>query len=153
MKKGEIEALVTEISEEIAEDMGFELVDVEYVKEGTSMFLRVYLDKEGGIGIDDCQAFSKRLNPILDEKDPISENYFLEVSSPGLDRPLKKEKDFIRSIGKDVEIGTYAPVDGRKNFVGELKAFDDESVTIIEEEKEIKLLRKDISKINLAIVF
>lgn len=153
MKKGELEAFVTDVSEEIAEDMGFELVDVEYVKEGTSMFLRVYLDKEGGIGIDDCQAFSRRLSPILDEKDPVDENYFLEVSSPGLDRPLKKEKDFMRSIGKDVEIGTYAPVDGRKSFTGELIAFDDESVTIKEEDKEIKLLRKDISKINLAIVF
>lgn len=153
MRKDQIEKLVTEISEELVEDMGLELVDVEYVKEGTSMFLRVYLDKEGGIGIDDCQEFSKKLNPILDEKDPVSSNYFLEVSSPGLDRPLKKDKDFKRSLGKDVEIGTYAPIDGRKSFIGELISYDDDLVTIMEEGKEITINKKDISKINLAIVF
>lgn len=153
MHRTEIEKLVTEISEVIAAEMNLELVDVEYVKEGADMFLRVYLDKEGGIGIDDCQEFSKKLNPILDEKDPIKDNYYLEVSSPGLDRPLKKDKDLERSIGKEVEIGTYAPVDGKKSFVGELLAFDKDTITIDENGKEIKLERKAISKVNLAISF
>ncbi|MDO5708041.1 MAG: ribosome maturation factor RimP [Andreesenia angusta] len=148
-----IESIVTDISKPLAEEMGLELVDVEYLKEGDSSYLRIYLYKEEGLSLDDCQDFTKAINPILDEKDPIPENYFLEVSSPGLDRPLKSNRDLERNIGKDVEIGTYAPVDGRKNFVGELISFDDEEIIIKESEELIKLKRKDISKINLAIIF
>ena len=148
-----IESIVTDISKPLAEEMGLELVDVEYLKEGDSSYLRIYLYKEEGLSLDDCQDFTKAINPILDEKDPIPENYFLEVSSPGLDRPLKNNRDLERNIGKDVEIGTYAPVDGRKNFVGELISFDDEEIIIKESEELIKLKRKDISKINLAIIF
>lgn len=153
MKKGQIVSEVEKISEKLAEEMDLELVDVEYVKERDSYFLRIYLAKEGGIGIDDCQEFTREINPILDEKDLIPGNYYLEVSSPGLDRPFKKDRDFERNIGQAVEVGTYAPIDGKKNFVGELVAFDDDTVTIKEVDEEIILKRKDISKINLAVIF
>ena len=112
------------------EELGFELVDVEYVKEGSTWYLRAYIDKPGGINIDDCETVSRRLSDILDEKDYIDEAYILEVSSPGLGRPLKKEKDYKRSLGEEVEIRTYRMIDRQKEFTGILKEYDEKTVTI-----------------------
>ena len=111
----------------IVEEYGFELVDVEYVKEGSTWYLRAYIDKPGGISIDDCEAVSRRLSDILDEKDYIDEAYILEVSSPGLGRPLKKEKDFKRSLGEEVEIRTYRMIEKQKEFTGILKEYDEKT--------------------------
>ncbi|KNF08858.1 ribosome maturation factor RimP [Gottschalkia purinilytica] len=154
MKRSDIENMVTEMLDPILEELNFELVDVEYIKEGPNMYLRIYIDKPGGINIDDCQKVSEQVSELLDEKDPIEENYFLEVSSPGLDRPLKKEKDFQSSIGKDVEISLYKPLNGKKKFAGKLLKFDNEKVYIEDDTiGEIAIERESISKINLAIIF
>ena len=131
MSKREIyEQKTEEILQPLMEEHGFELVDVEYVKEGGTWYLRSYIDKPGGITIDDCETVSRRLSDILDEKDFIEDSYIMEVSSPGLGRPLKKEKDFKRSLGKEVEIRTYRMIDKSKEFTGILKEYDSGTVTI-----------------------
>ena len=139
------EALVSPI----VEKYGFELVDVEYVKEGGSFYLRAYIDKPGGITVDDCETVSREFSDKLDEADFIEEAYIMEVSSPGLGRPLKKEKDFKRSIGKEVEIRTYRPIDREKEFYGVLKAYDENSVTIDCEEEERTFQKAEIALIRL----
>ena len=143
------EALVSPI----VEKYGFELVDVEYVKEGSSFYLRAYIDKPGGITVDDCETVSREFSDKLDEADFIEEAYIMEVSSPGLGRPLKKEKDFKRSIGKEVEIRTYRPIDREKEFYGVLKAYDENSVTIDCEEEERTFQKAEIALIRLAFDF
>ena len=143
-----------ELLNPIMERNGFELVDVEYVKEGGNWYLRAYIDKPGGINVDDCEKVSRELSDLLDEKDFIEESYILEVSSPGLGRPLKKEKDFKRSIGKEVEIRTYRMVDKKKEFIGILTAYDKDTVTIEVENSEQKTFDKgDIALIRLAFDF
>lgn len=137
----------------IMEENNFELVDVEYVKEAGNWYLRAYIDKEGGINIDDCELVSRALSEKLDEVDFIEEAYILEVSSPGLGRPLKKDKDLKRSIGEEVEIRTYRAIDRQKEFTGVLKSFDEENITIDMEEKEVSFARKDIALIRLAFDF
>lgn len=138
----------------LMEEFGFELVDVEYVKEGGSWYLRAYIDKEGGITVNDCEAVARRMNDLLDEEDFVEESYIFEVSSPGLGRPLKKDKDFQRSLGEEVEIRTYRPIDRQKEFVGELKAYDKESVTIVyEDDTEQTFQRQEIALIRLALDF
>jgi len=132
----------------IVEKNNFELVDVEFVKEGADWYLRAYIDKEGGINIDDCELVSRALEAELDKEDFIEEGYILEVSSPGLTRPLKKEKDYKRNLGKLVEIHTFKPIEKRKEFVGTLQSYDDEKVVITEDEKEIAFSKKDISLIR-----
>ncbi len=142
-----------ELIEPLLAERGFELVDVEYVKEGSEYYLRVYMDKEGGITIDDCVEVSRAFNEILDREDYISDAYIFEVSSPGLDRPLKKEKDFARSIGKRVLVKTYQKIDKTKEFYGILKAYDDSTVTIDGEKGDMVIERKNISIIRLAYEF
>ena len=138
----------------IMEKYGFELWDVEYVKEGGSWYLRAYIDKEGGIMIDDCALVSRELSDILDEQDFIDDAYVLEVSSPGLGRPLKKEKDFARSIGEEVEIRTYRMIDKQKEFIGILKDYDKDTVTIEFDDEESKTFdRANIALIRLAFDF
>lgn len=137
----------------IVENLGFELVDVEYVKEGGTWYLRAYVDKEGGITINDCETVSRAFSEKLDEKDFIEEAYIMEVSSPGLGRPLKKEKDFARSLGKEVEIRTFRPIHHEKEFYGVLNAYDADSVTITAEEGNQTFERKDIALIRLAFDF
>ena len=138
----------------ILDSMGFELVDVEYVKEGGEWYLRTYIDKEGGITINDCEAVSRLFSEKLDEEDFIEESYIMEVSSPGLGRPLKKEKDYKRSMGKELEIRTYKAIDREKEFYGILQAYDDSSVTIETEEGTTRTFdKKDIALIRLAIHF
>ncbi len=138
----------------IIEKNNLELVDVEYVKEGSDYYLRVYADKEGGITIGDCEVVNRALSDLLDAEDYIDDAYILEVSSPGLTRPLKKENDFKRSIGKIVEIKTYTKINGVKEFEGELTAYNEETVTILlEDGQELKISRKEISMIRLAFIF
>jgi ribosome maturation factor RimP len=136
---------VTEVVEDlltpILSNLDLELVDIEYVKEGKNWFLRIYIDKDSGVDIEECGLVSERLSEKLDELDPIPHNYFLEVSSPGAERPLKKEKDYQKAIGKNVFIKTYEPIDDEKTFEGILKAFDGETVTI---EVKIKTRKKEV---------
>lgn len=155
MSKREIyEQKTEEILLPIVEEYGFELVDVEYVKEGSTWYLRAYIDKPGGINIDDCEKVSRRLSDILDEKDCMDDAYIMEVSSPGLGRPLKKEKDFKRSLGEEVEIRTYRMMDKQKEFFGILKDYDDSTVTILQEDETLKTFAKsDIALIRLAFDF
>ena len=153
-KRETYEQKTEEILLPIVEKNGFELVDVEYVKEGGSWYLRAYIDKPGGINVDDCETVSRELSDILDEKDFIDEAYILEVSSPGLGRPLKKEKDFKRSLGEEVEIRTYRMVDKKKEFTGILKAYDKDTVTIgMEDGREMIFDKGDIALIRLAFDF
>lgn len=129
-KRESYEQKTEEILFPITEEYGYELLDVEYVKEGGTWYLRAYIDKPGGISIDDCEKVSRKLSDILDEKDYIDDSYIMEVSSPGLGRPLKKDKDFRRSLGKEVEIRTYRMIDKQKEFTGTLKGYDKDSVTV-----------------------
>ena len=138
----------------IMEEYNFELVDVEYVKEAGNWYLRAYIDKEGGIAVDDCELVSRRMSDLLDQYDFIDESYIFEVSSPGLGRPLKKEKDYVRSMGKELEIRTYRPINREKEFYGILTAFDEETVTIeMEDETEMTFAKADIALIRLAFDF
>lgn len=151
-----------EVYEQRAEEMllplleaqRFELVDVEYVKEAGNWYLRAYIDKEGGITVDDCEVISRAFSDLLDKEDFIEDSYILEVSSPGLGRPLKKEKDYARSMGKELEIRTYRPIDKQKEFYGILTAYDNNSVTIEEQDKTRRTFeKKEIALIRLAIDF
>lgn len=138
----------------LVEQHHFELVDVEYVKEGSSWYLRAYIDKEGGIAIGDCEMISRILSDWLDKEDFISDSYILEVSSPGLGRPLKKEKDFVRSIGKEVEVKLYRAKDKQKDFTGILTEYDKDTVTIeLEDASRVTFERREIALIRLAFDF
>ena len=153
-KREEYETRTEEILEPIMKENDFELVDVEYVKEAGPWYLRAYIDKPGGIMVDDCEVVSRELSDILDEKDFIDEAYILEVSSPGLGRPLKKEKDFARSLGEEVEVRTYRAIDRQKEFIGILKDYDKDTVTIEYEDGETMTFDKaDIALIRLAFDF
>lgn len=136
------------------EEMGYEIADIEFVKEGPNWYLRVYVDKEGGVTIDDCELISKELEKILDENDPIEQAYFLEISSPGIDRPLKKKEDFIKFNGEAVDIKLYRTFEGSKEYTGRLKAYgEDGSVTIETDTKELTFAKKDIASVRLAVIF
>lgn len=138
----------------LLEERGFEFVDVEYVKEAGEWYLRVYIDKEGGITINDCEEISRKLSDLLDREDYIEDAYILEVSSPGLLRPLKKDRDLERNLGTELEIKTYKQIDGTKEFVGRLKTYDPSSITVeTEDGTELRFERKDISLIRKYIVF
>ena len=138
----------------ILDRMNFELVDVEYVKEGGTWYLRAYIDKEGGITVNDCEAVAREMNEILDREDFVEDSYVFEVSSPGLGRPLKKEKDYIRSMGKEVEIRTYRAINREKEFYGILSAYDENTVTIkTEDGTEMTFEKSDIALIRLAFDF
>lgn len=155
-KKADIEKRTTELVMPIINENKLELVDVEYVKEGSDYYLRIYADKEGGITIGDCEIVNRALGDLLDQEDYISEAYILEVSSPGLTRPLKKENDFKRSIGRLVDIKLYKAVNGMKEFEGILEDYTDTTVTISvsddEKQEPIVINRNEISMIRLAFV-
>ena len=155
MSKREIyEQRVEELLLPITDSGGFELVDVEYVKEGGTWYLRSYIDKEGGITIEDCEKVSRALSEKLDAEDFIADAYIMEVSSPGLGRVLKKEKDYVRSMGKELELRTYKAFDKQKEFYGTLLSYDDDSVTIEIEDGEKKTFQKsDLALIRLAFDF
>ena len=141
-------------AEPLAAEMGFELVDVEFVKEGREDYLRIYIDKPGGINITDCETFSRAMNEILDREEFIDIPYILEVSSPGLTRPLKKEKDYDRSIGKLVDISLYKAIDKMKYLTGILKSYTAKELTIEDESSsdELTIERSNIAGIRLAYV-
>lgn len=156
-KREEYEQRAEQLLMPVIRENGFELVDVEYVKEAGTRYLRAYIDKEGGITIDDCELVSRAFGELLDSEDFIEDSYVLEVSSPGLGRPLKKEKDFARSIGKDVEVKLFKPLNREnkeKDFFGTLKSYDVTSVTIVQESgEELTLERSAIALIRLAFVW
>lgn len=153
MNKKELMKKLFAIGEELTESIGFELVDLEFIKEFGSYFLRVYIDKEGGITLDDCQEMSELLSERLDLEDPIEQAYYLEVSSPGLDRPLKTDKDLRRNLGKEIEISLYKPLDNRKKYEGILENFTEEKILIATDNKQIDIPRDAISTIKLALKF
>jgi len=152
MKK-KVEDIVYDIANPIVDKYKFELVDIEYLKEGPDWYLRVFIDKEGGITIDDCQAVSEELSDKLDEIDPIDHGYIFEVSSPGIDRPLKTERDYEKNMGKLLEVKFYKPYEGKKIIEGVLKDYSQENVTIdvngisLVLNKELIALMKPIVKI------
>ncbi len=146
----EVERLVLPILEE----EGMELVDIEYKMGRGRGILRLYIDKPEGVKIDDCERVSKRIDPILDKSDIIGGRYLLEVSSPGLDRPLKKEKDFKRFMGRLIKVKTFSPIDNQKTFVGTLKDYKEERIVLeTKEEKVIQISLGNIAKANLEIEF
>ena len=155
MSKREIyEAKAEELVLPLVEANHFELVDIEYVKEAGTWYLRIYIDKEGGININDCELVSRAFSEILDKEDPIEDAYILEVSSPGLGRPLKKDKDFQRNLGEEVEVRTYKPINKQKEFVGLLDAWDKETVTLqLESGEMMTIARADIALIRQYIEF
>lgn len=135
------------------EALGFTLCDVEFVKEHGDWVLTLYIDKPDGVTIDDCERVSRAVDPLLDEADPIEQTYFLSVSSLGLDRPLKKDADYERNLGKRVEIKLFAPKDGKKDYVGELIRFDESNVVIRLDKGELTLERKAIALARPELVF
>ena len=153
-KKEEIEAYVEGLAAPIAEKHAFELVDTEYVREGGNWYVRVYIDKDGGITVDDCEIFSRELEIPLDRDDEIEGSYILEVSSPGLGRALKKDKDFARSVGQEVEVKLFSARNGQKELSGILSSWDRDTVTLsISENETATLERSQIALIRLALDF
>lgn len=145
---GRIEAEVEKIVEELLENTALELVAVDYVKE-RDWYLRVFIDKEGGVDLDDCQDLSRKLEELLDAKDIIKTSYILEVSSPGLDRELKKPRDFQREMGKDIDVSLFAPLDGKKVVTGPLSAYDGETINV----GDMAIPMDKVAKVNLHIDF
>ena len=137
----EVEAL----AKPVVEDEGCELWAVEYVREAGSWYLRVLIDKDGGVGIDDCERISRRLDPILDEADPIPDSYVFEVGSAGAERELKRPSDFERYIGSEVEVKLYQPYQGKKSYVGSLEAYEDGNVTV----SSVLLKKEQIAQVKL----
>ena len=142
------------ILEPIIAEKGLELVDLEFVKEGVNWYLRVYIDKDGGVNIDDCEAVSRALEVKLDEKDPIEQAYILEVSSPGIDRPLKKDADFVKYQGEIIDVKLYKAQDGSKQYQGRLLGLEDGVLSIEEENGNVvKFEQKDTASVRLAVIF
>ena len=152
-KREAYETRTEELLMPIAEANRVEIYDIEYVKEGSDWYLRAYIDKEGGVTINDCESVSRALSDELDKADFIEDAYILEVSSPGLGRTLKKDKHLLKSLLQEVELKTYKPVLGSKEFAGILKAFDEKTVTILSEDEEMVFERADIATIKLALDF
>ena len=153
-KPNNTEAKVLPILELIIAEKGLELVDLEFVKEGVNWYLRVYIDKDGGVNIDDCEAVSRALEVKLDEKDPIEQAYILEVSSPGIDRPLKKDADFVKYQGEIIDVKLYKAQDGSKQYQGRLLGLEDGVLSIEGENGNVvKFEQKDIASVRLAVIF
>ena len=153
-KREEYERKTEQLLEPILQENNFELYDVEFVKEAGTFYLRAFIDKEGGININDCELVSRALSDLLDEKDFIPDAYILEVSSPGLGRALKKDKHFEKSIGEEVEIKLFKAIDKQKEFTGYLESFNDEVVVISDEqENELEFERSNIASVRLVVHF
>lgn len=153
MKKRRVVDIVRDIGEPECKKMGLELVDVEFVKEGPFRYLRVIIDKEEGISLDDCSALSKFLNVKLDQLDPIEENYFLEVTSPGVERELKKPEDFKRFAGKMVQLKLFTPFEGQKLFKGVLVGLENENIQLTIADKTIEVPKEKVSSARLVVNF
>ncbi len=143
--------LVTELALPVVEEEGCSLWDVEYVREAGSWYLRIFIDKEGGVGIDDCERISRRLDPILDEADPVPDSYVFEVGSAGAERELRRPRDFEQFMGEQVELKTYQNVGGSKSFVGTLAGYEDGAVTIQIGEKAMRFEKGQIALVRLHI--
>lgn len=153
-KRDDYESKATELIMPILEANNYELVDMEYVKEGSSKYLRAYIDKPGGITVEDCAVVSRAFSDKLDEKDFIDEAYILEVSSPGLGRPFKKDKDFERNLNEEVELKLYRAVEHKKDYVGLLRAYDKDSVTIeLEDGNTMNFERANLAIIRQTVYF
>lgn len=148
-----IKGKVAEVATEICQDLGYELVDVEFKKGAKHNLISIFIYKEEGIGLDDCESVSRKIDEILDKDEDLKDPYYLEVSSPGLDRPIKTKDDYRRNLGKEVEVKLYAPIDGKKQFEGFLTSYDDESVLIKMEDGEMTFKQKDISMMKQVIKF
>ena len=144
---------VAAFAEPIVKEHGCALWDVEYVREGSEYFLRLYIDKDGGVDINDCEAVSRAVDPVLDEKDPIPESYRFEVCSAGLERVLKRPSDFERFLGEPVLVKLYRPKDGRKEFPGVLKGYKDGDVTISAGGQEITFEKAEVALVRLRVEF
>lgn len=153
MAKKAIEESAAAFARPIAEKHDFELVDTEFVKEGANWYLRVYIDKPGGVTLDDCQAVSEELSEKLDETDPIKQSYYLEVSSPGLERPLKTERDFEKYRGETVELKLFQPVNGKKVLEGELLGLVEGRIGIKQGEEELYFEKESVSTVRRTIKF
>ena len=154
MIKKRIEDVVTELVMPIVDTLSFDLVDVEFLKEGANWYLRVYIDKPGGIAIDDCQAVSEKLSDRLDEVDPVKQSYILEVSSPGLERPLKKDSDFERFKGEDIEVKLFQPLNGKKIFEGKLLGLIEDKISIKQSSgEELMFERADTATVRRVLKF
>ena len=152
MKKN-IEQTVSDLAEPLCAQVGVSLYDVEFVKEGGAYYLRVFIDDEAGVTVEQCEAVSRLLDPALDEADPIEQSYYLEVSSVGLDRPLKKEKDFLHFMGQPVEVKTYEPVNGKKQWEGTLTSYTDGVFTVLTESGETTFNVKETALVRPAVLF
>ena len=144
-----IEERIEELVTPKIEKLGYNVYDVQYAKEGKDYFLRIFIDKENGIDLNDCEKVSNEINSILDEADYIKEQYFLEVSSPGIERVLRKDKHLKQNLGEQVNIKLFKKDEnGAKEYIGELKQFDEQNIIISQDEKEVKIERKNIAQIK-----
>lgn len=144
---------VANLAKGVVEAEGCSLWDVEYVREASSYYLRVYIDKPGGVSINDCEAISRTLDKLLDEADPIPDSYIFEVASAGAERELKHPSDFEAFLGSEVEVRTYKPINGQKAFVGTLEKYEDGAVTLSSGKKQIRLEKQDIALVKLHVSF
>ena len=157
MADKKIPEIVMELASPLAQNAGCFVDDVEFKKEGSDYVLRVIIDVEddtnGGVSIDQCESVSRALSDVLDSKDPISQAYMLEVTSPGIDRPLKKDKDFERFMGRDIDIGLYKPLNGSKIITGKLLAYEDGIITVLADGKEINIEKEKTAYVRLAVIW
>ena len=144
---------VFELAKPVVEEEGCSLWDVEYLREAGTWYLRIYIDKEGGVSIDDCERISRRLDPILDETDPIPESYVFEVGSAGADRELKRPSDFAQFMDSEIEVKLYKPLDGSKSFVGRLAGYEDGTVVLDWRGKELRFALAQIAQVRLYVSF
>ena len=144
---------VSALAEPVVQEEGCSLWDVEYVREAGSWYLRLYIDKEGGVSIDDCERISRRLDPVLDEADPIPDSYVFEVGSAGAERQLKRPRDFEQFMGSDVEVKLYQPRDGKKVYVGRLTGYDNGDVSIEAGKEEIRFAKAQVAQVKLHVTF
>ena len=144
-----IEEKVESLISKKVQELGYELYDVQYTKEGKDYFLRIFIDKKEGIDLSDCEKVSNEINPLLDEKDYIKEMYFLEVSSPGVERVLRRNEHLKNAIGKEIEVKLFKPIDKQKEFIGTLEEYDEEKIKIETQKAVIEIERKNISLMKL----
>ncbi len=144
---------VMQLAMPVAEKLGLEIWDVEFVKEGGEHYLRVYIDRESGVSIDDCESFSRAFDKILDEADPIDTSYIFEVSSAGLERRLYRPSDFEKYMGSAVTLKTFSPKDGKKEFFGSLRAYDNGNVTLALDDEDVVFEKKEIASVRLRVEF
>ena len=153
MARKNIVSEICSLVQPVITGMGFELYDLVFAKEGANWYLRVFIDRAGGVTIDDCESVSRAVEKYLDETDPIEQSYILEVSSPGIDRPLKKDADYERYKGSVVDVKLYKPIDGRKEYTGKLAGLQDGCIVIIDNSVKRCFLKSDVALCRLAVVF